>query len=178
MDVHGVSSNLHLDPLRIAPAVEAKLEELTKRYEHVVVVYGVCGTGGRLDAVLARYPAVRPAGVHCYEWFAGEAFDEAREDTGTYFLTDWLARNWQRAVVAGLGLDRYPWLKDVYFGHVTRVLYLSQAADAETLAAARRIAAWMRRPLEVLETGLAPLERLLEPLVESEAPMEATGVRA
>ena len=55
-DVHGISSDLHMTPLEIAPAVEAKLQVLLPRYERVIVVYGDCGTGGRLDAVLERYP--------------------------------------------------------------------------------------------------------------------------
>ena len=72
--MHGISSDLHMTPLEIAPAVEAKLQDLLPRYDQVIVVYGDCGTGGRLDEVLARYPAVRPVGVHCFQWYAGDVF--------------------------------------------------------------------------------------------------------
>ncbi|HWC70081.1 MAG TPA: DUF1638 domain-containing protein, partial [Actinomycetota bacterium] len=79
-DVHGISSDLHMTPLEIAPAVEAKLQALLPRYDRVIVVYGDCGTGGRLDEVLARYPAVRPAGFHCFQWYAGELYRRFEDD--------------------------------------------------------------------------------------------------
>jgi hypothetical protein len=165
-DVHGISSDLHMTPLAIAPAVEEKLRRLTLEYERVVVVYGDCGTGGRLDEVLARYPAARPAGVHCFQWYAGELHGRFADDIGIYVLTDWLVRNWDRAVVAGLGLDRYPWLRETYFGHITRLLFVRQRPDPGLEAKARDIAAWMGKPLEVHDVGLAPLEELLAPLVK------------
>jgi hypothetical protein len=165
-DVHGISSDLHMTPLQIGPAVEAKLRDLLPRYERVIVVYGDCGTGGRLDAVLARYPAVRPAGVHCFQWYAGEVYERFHEDIGIYFLTDWLVQNWDRAVVHGLGLDRFPWLRDEYFGNLTRILFVRQHADPEREAKAREIAAWMGKPLEIHDLGIAPLQDLLVPLME------------
>lgn len=171
-DVHGVSSELHMTPLGIAPAVERKLRHLLPRYDRVIVVYGDCGTGGRLDAVLERYPAVRPAGVHCFQWYAGELFGRTRDDIGIYFLTDWLVDNWERAVIRGLGLDRFPWLKDDYFGNLTRILFVRQHADQEREATAREIAAWIGRPLEIHDLGVAPLEDLLVPLVEDAEPDE------
>ncbi len=74
-DVHGISSDLHMTPLEIGPAVEEKLLALIPRYDRVIVVYGDCGTGGRLDAVLERYPALRPAGFHCGERARDAALD-------------------------------------------------------------------------------------------------------
>lgn len=165
-DVHGISSDLHMTPLEIAPAVEAKIKLLLPRYPRVIVVYGDCGTGGRLDEVLARYPAVRPAGVHCFQWYAGELYRRFEQDIGVYFLTDWLVRNWERAVIRGLGLDRFPWLKETYFGSITRILFARQHADPELESKARRIATWMDRPLEIHDPGVAPLAELLSPLME------------
>jgi Protein of unknown function (DUF1638) len=165
-DVHGISSDLHMTPLDIAPAVEAKLADLTKRYERVIVVYGDCGTGGRLDRVLERYPAVRPAGFHCFQWYAGDLYKRFEDDIGIYFLTDWLVTNWDRAVVKGLGLDRFPWLRSTYFDNITRILFVRQHPDPEREAKARDIAAWMQRPLEIHDLGIAPLDALLSPLME------------
>ena len=107
-DVHGISSDLHMTPHEIAPAVEEKLQALLPKYDRVIVVYGDCGTGGRLDEVLARYPAARPAGFHCFQWYAGELYQRFDDDIGIYFLTDWLVTNWDRAVIKGLGIDRFP----------------------------------------------------------------------
>jgi hypothetical protein len=167
-DVHGISARLHLEPLKIGPAVDAKLAELTRRYERVIVVYGDCGTGGRLDDVIARYPAARPAGVHCYQWFAGDEWREISEDISLYFLTDWLVRSWETAVIKGLGLDRYPWLREAYFEHITKVVFLRQDPDADGSLErkAREIAAYLHAPLEIRGTGLGPLEALLRPLME------------
>ena len=172
-DVHGISSDLHMTPLEIAPAVEAKLADLTQRYDHVIVVYGDCGTGGRLDKVLERYPAVRPAGVHCFQWYSGELFDRFTDDYGIYFLTDWLVTNWDRAVIKGLGLDRFPWLKETYFGNLTRVLFVRQHPDPEREAKAREIAEYMELPLEIHDLGVKPLEDLLVPLMEEFADVRA-----
>jgi len=165
-DVHGISSELHMTPLEIAPAVDARLADLTRRYERVIVVYGDCGTGGRLDEVLERYPAVRPAGAHCFQWYSGELFRRFSEDIGIYFLTDWLVANWERAVIRGLGLDRFEWLKETYFGGITRILFVRQHPDPGREAKAREIAGWMERPLEIHDLGIAPLEELLAPLME------------
>lgn len=168
-DVHGISSELHMRPGEIAPAVEERLVGLVRRYDRVIVVYGDCGTGGRLDAVLARYPAVRPAGAHCFQWYAGELYRRFADDIGIYFLTDWLVDNWDRAVVHGLGLDRFPWLKETYFGNLTRILFVRQHPDDAREARARRIAAWIDRPLEIHDPGLRPLVELLAPLMERDA---------
>jgi hypothetical protein len=108
-DVHGITSDLHMTPVEIGPAVEEKIKKLLPDYDRVIVVYGDCGTGGRLDKVLERYPAVRPAGVHCFQWYSGDLFKRFDDDYGIYFLTDWLVTNWDRAVIKGLGLDRFPW---------------------------------------------------------------------
>ncbi|HTG48086.1 MAG TPA: DUF1638 domain-containing protein [Actinomycetota bacterium] len=172
-DVHGISADLHMTPREIGPAVEEKLRRLVPDYERVVVVYGDCGTGGRLDEVLARYPAVRPAGVHCFQWYAGELFRRFDEEPGLYFLTDWLVDNWERAVVKGLGIDRHPWMAERYFGNLERVLFVRQHPDAGREERARAIAASMGKPLEIHDLGIAPLEELLRPLLEEGEPADA-----
>jgi hypothetical protein len=172
-DVHGISSDLHMTPLEIAPAVEEKIRALLPRYERLIVVYGDCGTGGRLDKVLERYPAVRPAGVHCFQWYAGDLFSRFEDDYGIYFLTDWLVTNWDRAVIHGLGLDRHPWLKETYFGNLSRVLFVRQHPDPDREAKAREIAAYMEKPLEIHDLGIAPLDALLTPLMEDDDAVRA-----
>jgi hypothetical protein len=176
-DVHGISSELHMTPLDIAPAVEEKLEALLPDYDRIIVVYGDCGTGGRLDRVLERYPAVRPAGVHCFEWYAGDLYERYHETTGTYFLTDWLVTNWERAVIKGLGLDRFPWLKEQYFGALSRVVFVRQHPDPDRETKAREIAAYMEKPLVIEDLGIEPLDRLLTPLMEPTTQEDADAVR-
>jgi hypothetical protein len=168
VDVYGIAALHHLAPPRIVADVDAKLAELSTRYARIVVVYGDCGTNGKLDEVLARYPAVRPAGVHCYAWFAEADYERlVSEQIGTFFLTDWLVRNWSSAVTRGLGLDRFPWLKETYFRHMTRLLYLRQRPDPTLESAARAIAVELSLPLEIRDTGTGPLERVLDALVRT-----------
>jgi hypothetical protein len=160
----------HFFPKKIVEAVDRRLAELAPRYRQVVVVYGDCGTAGALDPVLARYGAVQLSGPHCYEMFAGADFARiADERPATFFLTDWLVRNFERAVVRGLGIDRYPELKAVYFRNYTDLLYLEQFADERLLDKAREIAEYLDLPLEVRHTGLGALETRLAELVEAAA---------
>ena len=168
VDIYGVPAMHHYYPKKIVDAVERRLEQLSGRYRRVVVVYGDCGTAGALDPVLERHGAVRLRGPHCYEMFAGENFDQvAEEQPATFFLTDWLVRNFERAVVRGLGLDRYPDLKPVYFGNYTNLLYLVQFPSDALAAKAREIAAYLELPLEVRFVGFGELETRLAELVEA-----------
>jgi len=170
VDVYGVPAMHHFYPRKIVEAVDLKLTALAPRYRQVVVVYGDCGTAGALDPVLERHGAVRVQGPHCYEMFAGEEFDRISEERpGTFFLTDWLVRNFERAVVRGLGIDRYPELKPVYFQHYTDLLYLAQAPDDRLQLKAREIAAYLDLPLEVRHVGMGQLETRLAALVEAVA---------
>jgi uncharacterized protein DUF1638 len=170
IDIFGVPAMHHFYPKKIVEAVDRKLEQLSAGYRQVVVVYGDCGTAGALEPVLARYGAVRVRGPHCYEMFAGADFDRiTSERPATFFLTDWLVRNFERAVVRGLGLDRYPELKPVYFQNYTDLLYLAQFTDARLVSKAQEIGRYLGLPLEVRVVGFGELESRLAELVEAAA---------
>ena len=161
----------HLSPKKIVVDVEHELEALDGRYDQIVVAYGDCGTFGALDRVLERFGAVRTAGPHCYEMFGGpELAAEASERLGTFFLTDWLVRNWDRAVVEGLGIGRFPYLKDTYFDHCSDVLYLRQSREPSLEKKAAEISGFLGVPLEIRDVGLGDLERRLIDLVDQQAP--------
>jgi len=157
----------HLAPKKIVTDVEREIRALDGRYERVVVAYGDCGTFGALDRLLERFGAARTAGPHCYEMYGGsELAAEADRRIGTFFLTDWLVRNWERAVVEGLGIGRFPFLKDTYFDHCTDVLYLRQSPEPSLEDKAREIAQELDLPLEIRDVGLGDLERRLIDLVD------------
>jgi uncharacterized protein DUF1638 len=169
VEIHGLSALLHLYPSRIVAELRAKLETLRPRFDRLVVVYGDCGTAGRLDPILDEFGAARVQGPHCYEMLAGaELFEKvADEKPGTFFLTDWLVRNFDRAVVRGLGLDRYPELKEMLFGNYEAVLYLRQVPNPRLGDKAGEIAAYLELPLEIRDVGLGELEDRLAALVEA-----------
>jgi Protein of unknown function (DUF1638) len=164
IEVRPLPALLHNRPERIAPAVAAEAERLAGRYERVAVAYADCGTYGALDEVLGDIP--RLAGDHCYDVLARDEVRAALEDEpGTYLLTDFLARTFEHTVMRELGLDRHPELRDAYFGHYTRVLWLAQHPTPATRAAAERAAAQLGLPLEVREVGDDALARQLEDLL-------------
>ena len=167
VDVHPVPALLHNRPERIPAAVQAEIERVSARYERVAVAYADCGTYGALDDVCARLAVPRLPGTDCYELFAGTERMRAllEAEPGTYVLTDFLATSFHRSVVVELGLDRFPELRDDYFGHYKRVMWLAQRPTLGTKLAAERAAAALNLPLEIREVGDASLERALEALV-------------
>jgi Protein of unknown function (DUF1638) len=151
-DVTCLPAQLHNRPEKIPEAVRGKIRALRESYDEILCLYGDCGTGGALDAVLAEEGVERIAGPHCYSFFAGgDAFDALmEEEPGTFFVTDFLARHFERLVIEGLGLDRFPQLRDDYFGAYRRLIYLAQTEDheldARAEAGARRLGlAYQRR---------------------------------
>jgi Protein of unknown function (DUF1638) len=169
VDIYGLSAYLHLYPSRIVDELHEKLRELRPRYEKLVVVYGDCGTTGKLEPILDEFGASRLRGPHCYEMFAGEErFAEIADNRpATFFLTDWLVRNFDRAVVKGLGLDRYPELKSMLFANYEAILYLRQVPNPRLAEKAGAIARYLGLPLAIEDVGLGELEDRLAELVSA-----------
>jgi hypothetical protein len=167
VDVHPLPPLLHNHPEMIAAEVRRLADGLAASYSRVVIGYADCGTYGALDEVCRDLGVQRLPGLHCYDLYAGasrleEFFDE---QPGTYLLTDFLVRSFARTVLQELGLDRYPDLRDTYFAHYTRMVWLAQQPDDELRALADRAAASIGLPLTVVETGDHGLERALADLV-------------
>ncbi|MGL4440647.1 MAG: DUF1638 domain-containing protein [Bosea sp. (in: a-proteobacteria)] len=155
LEISCLPAILHNRPEEIAPAVLRKIRSARGQYRSILCLYGDCGTGGALDAMLAEEGVERIEGAHCYAFYAGlEAFDGMmEEEIGSFFLTDYLARHFDRLVWTGLGLDRHPELRDDYFRHYKRVVYLAQSNDPAIAAKATRAAARLALPLETRFTG-------------------------
>ena len=157
-----VDAGLHMRPERIADAVAAGIGRA--RREHgpdvrLLVAYADCGTRGALDRLLAAEGVERLEGAHCYEVYAGSAAFEAlqKEELGTFYLTDFLARQFETLVIAGLGLDRHPELLPLYFGGYRRLVYLAQTDDEALTARAAAAAERLGLAFERRATGLGDL---------------------
>ncbi len=166
--VHPLPPLLHNQPQLIAGEVRTLALELAATYAEVAVAYADCGTYGALDEVCAELGLRRLPGLHCYDLFAGESrlASFLDEQPGTYLLTDFLVRSFPRTVVRELGLDRHPELRDDYFRHYTRVVWLAQDPDDELRALADDAARTIGLPLTVVDTGHGRLEAALEELLK------------
>ena len=151
----------HAHPERIAPGVKAAIAEAREKgATRIFIAYADCGTGGMLDKVIAEEGVERLSGPHCYSFFAGnEAFARTYEDDITaFFLTDFLARQFEAFVIEPLGLDRHPQLKDMYFSNYTKVVYLSQMEDEALQEKAKAAADYLGLAYEYRFTGYGDLE--------------------
>lgn len=156
-------AELHNRPEQIPAAVEEAIKQYRDDYEQVFVAYADCGTGGLLDRVLEKYEIERIAGAHCYEFFAGTSIFEglAKAELGTFYLTDFLVRHFDRLVVQGLGLDQHPELRDAYFGNYKKVVFLSQSGSSELSDLARKQSEYLGLEYTEHFTGLTPVEEQL-----------------
>jgi hypothetical protein len=163
LDIECLPPELHNRPERIPEAVRTAIAGARARYQRIFVGYADCGTGGLLDAVLAAEGVERLPGAHCYEFYAtAEAFAALHDaEPGTFYLTDFLVRHFERLVIEGLGLDRHPELLTQYFRHYRKVVYLAQLEDPSLAAAAEAAAARLNLAYEHRLTGYGDLARSL-----------------
>lgn len=162
-DVTCLPAKLHNYPQKIPEAVRGKIRANRAAYDEILCLYGDCGTGGELDRVLAEEGVKRIGGPHCYAFYAGDAEFEAmmEEEIGTFFLTDFLARHFDTLVYEGLGLDRFPELRDTYFGAYRKLVYLAQTDDSDADAKAEAAAETLGLAYERRFTGLGGLRTFL-----------------
>jgi hypothetical protein len=172
VEVTCLDARLHNRPERIAAAVGRRIAEAREEHGHDVhlfVAYADCGTGGALDRLLEAEGVERLSGAHCYEVYAGSAAfaDLQDEEPGSFYLTDFLARQFDTLVWAGLGLDRHPELLPLYFGNYRRLVYLAQTDDSDLAARARSAADRLGLAFERRATGLGELATSIRATAEA-----------
>jgi hypothetical protein len=152
---------LHNHPERITPAVREAVEAERDRFEAIFVVYADCGTGGQLQRLCDEMGVEMVAGPHCYSFFEGNAAFAERDEPTSFYLTDFLVRQFDAFVWKPLGLDRHPELLEMYFGNYEKLVYLAQtdrpALDEKARDCARRLGLAYERRF----TGYGDLETTL-----------------
>ena len=163
LDITCLPGIWHNRPEKIPGGVRRKIRAGRKTHERILVAYGDCGTGGELDRVLAEEGVARIDGPHCYQFYAGTAAFEAlmEQDPTCFFLTDYLVRHFDRLIIEGLGIDRHPELKELYFGNYTRLVYLAQLEDPKLKEKAEAAAARLGLAFEYRLTGYGELEAFI-----------------
>ena len=164
IELQCLDAELHNRPKLIPQKLRDKIKENLGQYQSIFVAYADCGTGGEIDRVLEEENIERLPGAHCYSFYATEErFAElAEQELGTFYLTDFLVEHFDRIMIKGLKLDRHPELRDQYFAHYTRVIYLSQRQDTELEAKAKVAAEFLGLEFRHLHTGYGDLDSSLQ----------------
>lgn len=160
VQLHCLPANLHNRPDRIPDAVREQIRVSRERFTRILVGYADCGTGGLLDGVLEEEGVERLPGAHCYEFYAGTPDFTALADAepGSFYVTDFLVRHFERLVIRELGIERHPELGPQYFGNYRRLVYLAQSEDAQLLEQARDAAERLGLEFHYQFTGYGDLE--------------------
>ncbi|MEC8469136.1 MAG: DUF1638 domain-containing protein [Pseudomonadota bacterium] len=164
LDIKCLDAALHNRPEQIADRLESVLAQYHAEYTNILIAYADCGTGGAVDRVARQFNAQRLPGAHCYEFYATSPVFEAlaEAEPGTFYLTDFLVRHFDRLVIEEMKLDEYPELEEMLFGRYRKVVYLAQVDSSELLQQAERAARRLKLPLEVVTTGYGLLAKTVE----------------
>ena len=160
IEVECLPASYHNSPEKIPVALEERIQKTKKDYDQIFVGYADCGTGGKVDEICEKFGLERLSGAHCYEFFAGKSnFASLQEnEMGSFYLTDFLVKHFERLVVKALWLDTHPELLNEYFGNYTRVVYLAQTDDPVLEEKAKESAKKLGLDLVVLRTGYGDFE--------------------
>jgi len=167
--VQCVPAKIHNTPEKIPDAVRTLIHKARDKYTHIYIAFADCGTGGLLDTVIKEEKVERLPGAHCYEFFAGsDAFKEMSDDElGTFYLTDFLARHFDRIIIEELGIAKHPELRDMYFGNYTKLIYLAQTDNPDLIQMAQDAASKLNLDYEYRRTDYGDLETGLQQFNES-----------
>lgn len=154
---------LHVHPEKITQAVEDAIAKHRDSYDRIYVLYADCGTGGLLQTACERLGVEMIQGPHCYSFFEGNLAFAAHGDdeTTAFYLTDFLARQFDAFVWKPLGLDRHPELREMYFGNYTKLVYQAQTDNPDLTRRAQECAERMGLEFERRQTGYGDLETTL-----------------
>ena len=155
-----LNADLHNTPKILPTKIKETIESNLKEYSKIFLAYADCGTGGLIDSMLKNYDIERLEGAHCYEFYAGSRLfkDLSDREIGTFYLTDFLVKNFKRLIIDGLGISKHPSLKDEYFKNYKNIVYLAQKHDNDLELKAKDCANYLNLEYSVHYTGLGNFE--------------------
>ncbi|MDA8585978.1 DUF1638 domain-containing protein [Rhodobacteraceae bacterium] len=158
IDVQCLPAILHNHPERITPAVRETVAKSTD-YDRIFLAYADCGTGGELAKLASDLNIEMMPGPHCYAFYQGteDFLSRTSEEFTSFYLTDFLVRQFDAFVWKPLGLDRHPELRNSYFGHYKTLVYQAQIKDPALLEKARDCADRLGLAFEHRVTGYGEL---------------------
>ena len=163
-----LNANLHNRPEKLPAKIKYVIDQHIEDYNKIFIAYADCGTGGLIDLMLKDYDIERLEGSHCYEFYAGmRSFKELSEkEIGTFYLTDFLVKHFDRLVIEGLGISEHPNLKDDYFKNYKNVVYLAQNPSNDLELKARKCADFLNLEFSIHYTGLENFEHQLKEVMK------------
>ena len=163
-------AKLHNEPAKILEQLRKNLQNAHNKFSRIFVGYADCGSGGQLDEMLEKFGVQRLPGAHCYEFYSGsKTFEEiVQEEIGSYFLTDFLVKSFEKLIWQGMKIDSHPQLLQIYFGNYRKLVYLAQTKNPELQAQAREFAERLGLKYEYRFTGFGKLEPALSVLSATE----------
>ena len=153
---------LHNTPEKITFAVVEAIEKYRASYDKIFVAYADCGTGGMLKIACEKFGIDMIQGPHCYSFYEGNDAFSTRDEFTSFYLTDFLARQFDAFVWKPLGLDRHPELVSSFFGNYEKLVYQSQTANPLLLQKAQECADRLGLIFEYRHTGYGDLETELQ----------------
>lgn len=161
-DVVCLNANFHNRPDLIPIKVEEAILQYQSNYPTIFIAYADCGTGGQLDKVLSKYGVERLGGVHCYQFYSQQQIAGWEDDIGVFYLTDFIAKHFNRLILKELGIEDSPELLSMYFGNYHSVLYMSQQEDFPFRLQAQKAATALGLAYQEKYTGYGQLEVALK----------------
>ena len=158
-----LNADLHNTPKKLPKKIKEIIDSSFQEYSKIFLAYADCGTGGLIDSMLKDYDIERLEGAHCYEFYAGSKLfkDLSNREIGTFYLTDFLVKNFERLIIDGLGLSKHPSLKDEYFKNYKKIVYLAQKHNDDLELKAKDCADYLNLEFSIHYTGLDNFENQL-----------------
>ncbi len=164
LDLQCLPAIYHNHPEKIIPAIEALVTKHRADYESIFVVYADCGTGGQLQQKCKDLGIEMVEGPHCYSFYETNTIFAARDEITSFYLTDFLVRQFDAFVWEPLGLAKHPALRDMYFGNYETLVYQAQTENPDLQAKAKICADRLGLTYEYRFTGYGDLETALKTL--------------